>query len=150
MNDTSNNILGLPPEQQAIRDRCFHPSQTFIEFKPEEVEQSVSDRFVEQVRLYPNRLAVKTTYEEITFSELNHNANRVAHAISGGTAIDDGPVALMFEQGIELIIGLFGVLKSGRAFVPLNPSSPMARNRYMVKDVGTFDLNKQPKPVVSQ
>ena len=35
----------LPPEQQAILDKCFHPSGTFVEFKKEEIEQSIPERF---------------------------------------------------------------------------------------------------------
>ncbi len=48
---------GLPPQQQAIRDKCFHPTGTFTEFEKEDVERSIPDRFEEQVRKYPGRLA---------------------------------------------------------------------------------------------
>ena len=51
---------GLPPEQQALRDRCFHPSGTFVEFQAEEIEQSISDRFEDQVRRHAARLAIET------------------------------------------------------------------------------------------
>jgi len=60
MSDLSIFIAGLPPEQQAIRARCFHPSGSFVEFRKEEVEQSVPSRFEQMVRKYPDRLAIKT------------------------------------------------------------------------------------------
>jgi hypothetical protein len=50
----------LPPEQQAIRDRCFHPAGTFVEFPMEDVETSIPDRFAKIVRRYPNRIAIST------------------------------------------------------------------------------------------
>ena len=34
-----------PPEQQVIRAKCFHPTGAFVEFKKEEVEQSIPERF---------------------------------------------------------------------------------------------------------
>ena len=57
-------ISDLPPEQRAIRDKCFHPAGTFAEFRKEEIEQSIPDRFEQQVRRYPDRVAVKTRKEK--------------------------------------------------------------------------------------
>ena len=74
-------FANLPPEQQAIRAKCFHPTGAFVEFKKEEVEQSIPDRFEQQVARYPDRVAVKTKADALTYAELNQAANRVAHAI---------------------------------------------------------------------
>ena len=74
-------MAGLPPEQQRIRDQCFHPSGTFVEFKKDDVEQSIPSRFEEQVRQYPNRLAIKTRNKELTYDEINKYSNQVARAI---------------------------------------------------------------------
>lgn len=51
----------LPPEQEAIRAKCFHPTGAFVEFKREEVEQSIPDRFEQMVRLHPQSLALKSS-----------------------------------------------------------------------------------------
>ena len=74
-------FANLPPEQQAIRAKCFHPTGAFVEFKKEEVEQSVPECFKQQVARYPDRVAVKTKADALTYAELNQAANRVAHAI---------------------------------------------------------------------
>ena len=50
MSGLSRHAVDIPPKQQAIRDKCFHSTGTFIEFKKEETEQSIPDRFEEQVR----------------------------------------------------------------------------------------------------
>jgi non-ribosomal peptide synthetase component F len=71
----------LPPEQSAIRDKCFHPSGRFVEFPIEEIEQSIAERFGKIVKKYPDRLAVKTQEKALTYSELNSVANGVARAI---------------------------------------------------------------------
>ena len=55
MSEISASLSKLPPEQEAIRAKCFHPSGTFVEFPIEDVETSIPTRF-EIVRLYPERL----------------------------------------------------------------------------------------------
>ena len=45
MSDFSKHQLTLPPEQQAIRDQCYHPSGNFVEFPIEEIEQSIQNLF---------------------------------------------------------------------------------------------------------
>lgn len=71
----------LPPEQEAIRAKYCHPMGSFAEFTKEEVEQSIPDRFEQQVAKYADRIAVKTKVDALTYAELNQAANRVAHAI---------------------------------------------------------------------
>ncbi len=45
MSDLSKRIREVPPEQQALRAKCFHPTGTFIGFEKEEVERSIPERF---------------------------------------------------------------------------------------------------------
>ena len=81
MPTSPSDVVGLPPEQQALRARCFHPIEPFIAFRREEIEQSIPDRFEDQVRKHSRRLAIKTKDTELTYDELNRAANRMAHAI---------------------------------------------------------------------
>ncbi len=53
----------LPPEQQRIRDKCYHPTGTFIPFPKEAVEQSIPGRFEQIAQQYPDRPAVKKGME---------------------------------------------------------------------------------------
>ncbi len=69
---------GLPPEQQALRDRCFHPSGTFVELEEAAIEQSIPARFEDQVRRHAARLAIETPDRAITYAELNESAPTVA------------------------------------------------------------------------
>ena len=89
----------IPASQQAIIDKCFHPSGTFIEFQKEWIEQSIPRRFEEAVRRYPDRIAVKTDAHEVTYAELNRSANRIAHAILEKRGDGEEPVALLFNHG---------------------------------------------------
>ena len=59
MSDFSQRVTNLPPEQEAIRAKCFHPTGKFVEFTKDEVEQSIPERFEKIVRLISERLAIK-------------------------------------------------------------------------------------------
>jgi len=67
--------------QQPRQTRCVGPTNPFIEFKKEEIEQSIPERFDQIVAAHSGRLAVKTNRAELTYDELNRTANRVAHAL---------------------------------------------------------------------
>jgi amino acid adenylation domain-containing protein len=124
----------LPPEQEAIRGKCFHPTGTFIEFKKEEIEQSIPDRFEQIVRRFPNRVAVKTRTSTWTYDDLNRPANRIAHAILAQRGEGEEPVALLLEHDADAIAAILAVLKSGKIYVPLDPSHLQARSSYIFED----------------
>jgi amino acid adenylation domain-containing protein len=130
----SSDVVGLPLEQQTLRDRCFHPIEPFIEFRREEIEQSIPDRFEEQVGKHSRRLAIKTKDRELTYDELNRAANRVAHAILAARGERQEQVALLCDQGAAAIAATLGVLKAGKTYVPLDPSVPKTRNGYILSD----------------
>jgi non-ribosomal peptide synthetase component F len=134
MNDSLPPKPGLPPEQQAIRARWYHPTGTFIEFRREDLEQSIPQRFEQQVRKHPNRLAVKTKSEQLTYHELNRAANRIAQAILTQRGNRQETVALLFEQGASVIAAILGVLKAAKLNLPLDPSFSIARTIQILED----------------
>ena len=117
MSDSFKDDLKLPPEQQAIRDKCFHPSGKFIEFPKEDVETSITARFEKIVGRFPDRLAVKMRNRTLTYQELNHAANRLAHAILAQRGEMPDAIALMLEHDSPLIVAIVGVLKAGKICV---------------------------------
>jgi len=131
MNDRGVNLTG---DQQTIRAKCYHPSGTFVEFPRDEVEQSISERFERIARKYPDRVAVKTRNQQLTYLELNNAANCLAQAILARCTTRIEPVALLFPKGALLVVAILGVLKSGKMFVLLDPTLPHARLRYMLAD----------------
>jgi amino acid adenylation domain-containing protein len=134
MSERSRAVTTLPPEQEAIRAKCFHPTGTFVEFKKDEVEQSIPERFEKIVQMYPDRIAVASTELRFTYTELNQVANRVARAILAQPGKGEEPVALLFEHGVFIIAAILGILKAGRIYVPLDPALPPTRTADMVED----------------
>ena len=137
MNSPPSKLAGIPPEQQAIRAKCFHSSGTFNEFAREELESSVPKRFEQIVRLYPGNIAVKTADQSLTYAQLNAMANRVAHTLARARGSDPEPIGLLFKTGESLIASIIGVLKTGKFFVLLDPSFPMARITASLEETST-------------
>ena len=134
MNVASNRELALPPEQQAIRDKCFHPSGTFVEFPSEDVEASIPARFEKIVRIHPRRLAIKDGDRSLSYEVMNRTVNRIARSILALRGNGSESIALLFEHGFDVIAALLGTLKAGKLYVVLSPSFPPARNRFMCHD----------------
>ncbi|HEV8340823.1 MAG TPA: non-ribosomal peptide synthetase [Candidatus Binatia bacterium] len=111
-----------------------HPTNPFIEFSTKEVEQSIPDRFEKIVRMYPGRLAVKTEDQALSYGELNRVVNRLARAILAERGEGNEPVAILLEHGIAVLVAVMAILKAGKIYVPLDPSYPIARLRYMTED----------------
>jgi len=126
--------MKLPPEQEAIRAKCFHPSGTFVQFPIEDIESSIAERFEKIVGRFPDRLAVKMRNRTLTYLELNHAANRLAHAILVQRGEVPEPVALLMEHDSPLIVAIVGVLKAGKICVVLDPSFPKARSAFLLED----------------
>lgn len=110
------------------------PAHEFIAFAPDELEQSLPDRFEQTVSRQPSRLAIKEGVRELTYDCLNRAANRLAHAILAKRGDAPEPVVLMLEHGTPAIVGVLGALKAGKLYVPLDPLCPAARVSYIFQD----------------
>ena len=106
----------------------------FVPFDREEVEQSIPDRFEQQVRRFPNRLAVCARSHRLTYEELNQAANRLAWNILEKDRRGEKPTALLLGQGGPVITAMLGLLKAGKLCVPLDPWSPFERNTSILGD----------------
>jgi len=134
MSDPSAYPTQLPPEQQAIRAKCFHPSGTFVEFPKEDIEKSIVERFEKIAGMYPNRIAVKTSDRQLTYAQLNRAANSLAIDILARSGTEQEAVALLFPKGTSLVVAVLAVLKCGKFFVLLDPTLPKVRLQYMLGD----------------
>ncbi len=136
MTTVSKLVTSLPPEQEAIRARCFHPTGAFVEFTKDETEQSIPERLEKIVRLHPQRLALKLGDEALSYEALNRAANQIAHAVLAKGGKQDEPIALFLGRGIAFTAAIFGVLKTGRIYVLLNPYFHSARVEFILKNSG--------------
>jgi non-ribosomal peptide synthetase component F len=102
------------------------------------VDKTIVDLFEEQVEKTPSNIAVVFEEQQLTYQQLNEQANQLAHyllALKNQASLPDNPlIAIAVERSIEMVIGLLGILKAGGAYVPIDPSYPVARIQYMLED----------------
>jgi len=127
--------MKLPPEQEAILAKCFHPSGTFVEFPIEDIETSIPARFEKIVRMYPERVAIKTKDRSLTYDSLNKWANRMANELLARCGFGQRPVALLLSKDVYQYAAILGVLKAGKMYEVLEPSYPAARIRFILDDL---------------
>ena len=91
--------------------------------------------FEARAREAPERLAVSTLDDEITYGELDARANRIALRLRSLGAAPEVLVGLCVDRSIEMIVGLLAILKSGSAYVPIDPSYPRKRIDLLLADI---------------
>lgn len=96
----------------------------------------VTELFEEQVRKNPDRTAVIAGKESLTYEELNQRANRIAHVLIGKGVQAETIVGVMLERDSRVYAARQGILKSGGAFVSIDPDYPDDRIRYILEDSG--------------
>ena len=115
-------------------DAQRHTRSSFVEFKKEDIEQSIPRRFEKQVAKYPQRAALNFKSIEVTYEALNKAANCVAHFILAERGAEQEPVALLIEEGPAAIAAILGILKSGKIYVAIDPSDPKSSIQYALAD----------------
>ncbi|MFD3376712.1 MULTISPECIES: amino acid adenylation domain-containing protein [unclassified Streptomyces] len=96
--------------------------------------EGVLERFAAQVRGRPGQCAVVADDAELDYATLDRRSNRLAHALIARGAGLDRVVGLHIGRTAELVIGVLGILKSGAAYLPLDPGQPPERLTAMVSD----------------
>ncbi|KOY00806.1 non-ribosomal peptide synthetase [Pseudomonas nunensis] len=90
--------------------------------------------FEAQVALGPDAIAVSFEDSHWTYAELNRHANQIAHRLIELGIRPDDRVAICVDRSLEMVAGLLGILKSGAAYVPLDPDYPADRLAYMLEN----------------
>jgi len=83
--------------------------------------------FQAQAALTPDRAALRFEERELTYRELNEEANRLAHTLIRGGLPHGALVGLCLERGAEMIVALLAIFKAGGAYVPLLADQPKPR-----------------------
>ena len=81
----------------------------------------------------------------LTYRQLNERANQLAHLLRSKGAQPDQVIAIMVERSFAMIIGLFGIIKAGAAYLPISPDNPPDRINYMLENAGVKVLLVQNK-----
>ncbi|WP_299637198.1 amino acid adenylation domain-containing protein, partial [uncultured Tenacibaculum sp.] len=95
----------------------------------------VTEIFKGKVKSYAQDTAIVSDINNLSYKELDELSNQMAQYLidSGVKKGDYVPIAM--SRGVEMIIGIFGVLKMGGVYVPIDPNFPVERILYILKDV---------------
>ncbi|MBE5228530.1 MAG: amino acid adenylation domain-containing protein [Microcystis aeruginosa PMC 728.11] len=96
--------------------------------------QCVHHLFEEQAARTPAAVAVVFEGQELTYQELNIQANQLAHYLQSLGVNSEVLVGIYLERSLLVIVGLLAVLKAGGAYIPLDPDYPQQRLTYMAED----------------
>ncbi|MGG2753211.1 non-ribosomal peptide synthase/polyketide synthase [Pseudomonas aeruginosa] len=129
-------LLEAAERRQAIFDWGRNPGRY-----PD--ERSVEQLFASRAAMEPERVALLFEERQLSYGELNAQANRLAHRLIELGVGPDVLVGIAVERGLEMIVSLLAVLKAGGAYVPLDPEYPQERLGYMIEDSGIALLLSQ-------
>ncbi|AEI41578.1 non-ribosomal peptide synthetase [Paenibacillus mucilaginosus] len=97
---------------------------------------TIVERFEAQAARRPEHPAVVAGNRQLTYRELNERSSRLARMLRSHGVGADTLVGLLAEPSVEMVIGMLGILKSGGAYVPMDPGQPEERIRYVLDDAG--------------
>ena len=120
----------LPPEE--VHQQLVRWNDTAADYPK---DKCIHELFEAQVQASPDAVAVVFEGEQLTYGELNQQANQLAcYLIEERQVTPDTLVGICVERSLEMIVGIMGILKAGGAYVPLDPDYPEARLTYMLED----------------
>ncbi|RMT37964.1 Amino acid adenylation [Pseudomonas syringae pv. solidagae] len=99
-----------------------------------DLQQTLHGLFEAQAVRTPQAIALRAGRAQLSYRQLNEQANCLAHHLIDLGVRPDQRVAICVERGLSMVIGLLAILKAGGAYVPLDPGYPRERLQYMVKD----------------
>ncbi|WP_333465865.1 amino acid adenylation domain-containing protein [Microcoleus sp. T3_B1] len=102
--------------------------------------QCIHQLFEEQVEKTPNAVAVGFKNQQLTYRELNHRANQLAHYLQKLGVGEETLVGICLERSPNTIVAMLGILKAGGAYLPLDPTYPSERLAFMLQDAQAFLL----------
>jgi tyrocidine synthetase III len=98
-------------------------------------DATIVSLFEEQVARTPDNTAVVFEGKTLTYTELNEKSNRLADYLRSNYNIQaEDLVGMKLERSLEMIIAIMAILKSGGAYVPIDPAYPQERIDYMIED----------------
>lgn len=126
-----------PDEENLLINEFNRTAQNYLK------DKTTDQIFEEQVVKTPGKNAIVYEGEDLTYEVLNNRANQLARVLYQYNIQPDQIVGIMVEPSLEMIIGILAILKSGAAYLPIDPDYPQSRIQYMLADSGTDILLTQ-------
>ena len=109
---------------------------TYLPYPHTENQHTIPQLFTRNAERYPENIAVSSINRTLTYGQLHQASNRLANAIIKLLGPEAEPVGLICGHDVEQYIGMLGIMKSGKFYVPLATTSPKSRNASILQDTG--------------
>ena len=96
--------------------------------------ETIIDDFHRQVLQHPDQLAVVCDNGRLNYSELNTRSDQLASHLRTEGVLSSSFVGVLLDRSLEMVVSLLAILKSGAAYLPLDPTYPVERLIYMIND----------------
>ncbi len=129
---TINEITMLSPQERAQLLLTFNNTAAAYP-----AHKTIHQLFVEQTQRTPDHIALIASHHngcQLTYAALNKQSTHLAHYLITQGVQPEHIVALKIERSLEMIIGIFAILQSGAAYLPIDPDYPEDRIQFMLSD----------------
>lgn len=116
---------------------CSGPNREFPR------DQTIHGLFTEQAARSPKKAAVRCGARTLTYVELDQASSALAQHLRSLGAKPGALVGVYVERSVEMVVGVLGILKSGAAYVPMDPAFPAERLAAMVEDAAMLIIVTQ-------
>jgi tyrocidine synthetase-3 len=128
-------ILSFPIITEEERKKIIYEwNDSAARYPDEKVIHQILEEMVEK---YPEKSALSMENKEITFKEFSNRSQHICMKLTQEGVFTDEIIGIIAEPSVEMVIGILGILKSGAAYLPIDPQYPTDRILYMVEDTGT-------------
>ncbi|SLG96932.1 non-ribosomal peptide synthetase [Mycobacteroides abscessus] len=134
--DPTRTLLSMDLLDDDDHDRLDEWGNRAVLTDPAAEPVSIPVVFAVQVERAPETVALVCRDRSWTYRELDQITNRIAHLLAGNGAGPGEVVGLLVPRSGEAIIGLLAILKTGAAYLPIDPAHPDERIKFMVSDAG--------------
>lgn len=99
-------------------------------------DATLSRIFEKQALSHPEAVALVASGKQLTYDELNRRANQLAHRLIEEGVLPNDLIALSLERSPEMVIAMLAIIKSGAAYLPIDPDTPSQRVVHILGDAG--------------
>src|SRR6478609_6961098 len=132
--EPSRPLSSIDVLDRAERARLDEWSNQELLGQPASAPTSILGSFAAQVARVPEAVALTWCERSWTYRELDEATNRFAHLLAGQGIGPGQRVALLLPRSAEAIVSILAVLKTGAAYVPIDPTAPAARMQLVLDD----------------
>ena len=132
--DPTRPLSSVDLLDEAERARLDEMGNRAVLTGPATAPISIPALFAEQVARVPDAVAITCEGLSVTYRELDEVSNRLAHLLVSHGAGPGSSVALMFSRSAEAVAAILAVLKTGAAYLPIDPALPTTRLQFLLAD----------------